>query len=125
MTLYVAIRFLPADLVPLQTAAENNDSTATRYSLAWIRAQKPQSYVVQFFGSRSRDNATAFLSRVGTLKNVVVAEIEHQESPWFVVLHGHFADLNAAREAISALPAALKAFSPWPRRVSSLDLISN
>lgn len=49
---------------------------------------------------------------------IVTATFEGR--PWYVLIHGRYADVDAARAAVSDLPEALRTQQPWARSFASL-----
>lgn len=92
----------------------------TAYDLEWLRGQNPSHYVIQLVGTRSADAARDFVERHALAGKAGPIAITHEKKPWHVVLYGVYPDATAARAAIAALPAPLRAGSPWPRSVASV-----
>ncbi len=90
------------------------------YSAKWVLTQPDKSFVIQLFGVRDRAAAERFIRSAGLSDKAAVFDLEHEAAPWYVVALGHFPDRAAARAAIAALPAPLRASGPWARSVASL-----
>ena len=96
------------------------DEGKTFYSSAWVKRQKPQSFVVQLFGSRDRAATSRFIRDHGIGEKAAVVEIKLKGAPWYVVVTGLYTTRSAATAAIRAMPSALAKQQPWPRAVSTL-----
>lgn len=90
------------------------------YSSAWVKRQKPQSFVVQLFGSRERAATTRFIRDHGIGEKATVVEVTLKGAPWYVVVTGLYTSRKAATSAINAMPAPLLKGKPWPRAVATL-----
>ncbi len=96
------------------------DESKSFYSSAWVKRQKPQSFVVQLFGSRDRASTTRFIRDHGIGEKATVVEVTLKGAPWYVVVTGLYTTRTAATAAIHAMPAPLAKQQPWPRAVSTL-----
>lgn len=102
---------------PAKAGAEEPKSF---YSSAWVKRQKPQSFVVQLFGSRERAATTRFIRDHGIGEKATVVEVTLKGAPWYVVVTGLYTSRKAATSAINAMPAPLLKGKPWPRAVATL-----
>lgn len=107
----------PGKSAPSKVAVDEGTSF---YSPAWVKRQKPQSLVVQLFGSRDRAATTRFIRDHGIGEKATVVEVKLKGSPWYVVVTGLYTTRAAATTAIRAMPPPLAKQQPWPRAVSSL-----
>ncbi|CAN0464231.1 unnamed protein product, partial [Phaeothamnion confervicola] len=107
----------PSKSMPSKVAPAEGKSF---YSSAWVRRQKPQSLVVQLFGSRDRAATTRFIRDHGIGEKATVVEVKLKGAPWYVVVTGLYTTRSAASAAIRALPPSLAKQQPWPRAVSTL-----
>lgn len=96
------------------------DEGRSFYSSAWVKRQKPQSFVVQLFGSRDRAATTRFIRDHGIGEKATVVEVKLNGAPWYVVVTGLYTTRSAATMAIRAMPSPLAKQQPWPRAVSTL-----
>lgn len=97
-----------------------DDDSKSFYSSAWVKRQKPQTYVVQLFGSRERAATARFIRDHGIGEKATVIEVKLKGAPWYVVVTGLYTTRSAANAAIQAMPAPLAKQKPWPRAVSTL-----
>jgi DamX protein len=101
-------------------SATNADDSQSFYSSAWVKRQKPQSLVLQLFGSRDRAATTRFIRDHGIGEKAAAVEVKLKGAPWYVVVTGLYTSRSAANAAIHAMPAPLAKQKPWPRAVSTL-----
>ena len=102
------------------TAKRETDDDKLFYSSSWVKRQKPQSFVVQLFGSRDRAATTRFIRDHRLGEKATVVEQKLKGAPWYVVVTGLYTTRSAASSAIRAMPPALAKQKPWPRAVSTL-----
>lgn len=87
----------------------------------WYRAQPSGRYVLQVFGSHSRDSARDFIRAHPGVTELRFFETTHQNKPWFVVTQGSYAGRQQAQQGISTLPEAMRRASPWPRSIGDIQ----
>lgn len=104
----------------LAASKASADDDKSFYSSAWVKRQKPQTFVVQLFGSRDRAAATRFIHDHGLGDKATVVEVKLKEAPWYVVVTGLYTTRSAANAAVHAMPAPVAKLKPWPRAVSTL-----
>ena len=107
----------PSTIAPRKVGGDEGKSF---YSSAWVKRQKPQSFVVQLFGSRDRAATTRFIRDHGIGEKAAVVEVKRNGAPWYVVVTGLYTTRSAATTALRALPTPLAKQQPWPRAVSTL-----
>ncbi|HJP36818.1 MAG TPA: AAA family ATPase [Gammaproteobacteria bacterium] len=100
---------------------EAKQTTLERYSIAWLRTQAAEGYVLQLFGVRDRHAAVKFIEqrKIGSKSTVLVTN--HKGAPWYVVVYGNYPNRAAAMAAIPALPGNLAGTKPWARPIASLE----
>ena len=87
----------------------------------WYRQQPGESYVLQLFGSHSKQAALEFMRAQPGVSGLHYFEGRHQGKPWFVVTQGAYADRQQAQQAANRLPESLRRQKPWPRTISSIQ----
>ena len=93
---------------------------ASSFEERLLRAS-PEDFAVQLLASHSEENIKGFLTQFGSDQPVGYFETRHQGRPWFVALLAEFDDRSQATQAISALPAQLRANQPWIRSVAGIQ----
>ncbi|MGL5008203.1 MAG: AAA family ATPase [Plesiomonas sp.] len=73
----------------------------------------PQHYTVQLSGSHSLSDAWKLVEKSGRASTLTVYETRRNNKPWYVIISGNYANANAAKQAIAALPTVLKKEQPW------------
>lgn len=87
----------------------------------WIRQQPPQHYTLQLFGTRTHSAAVAFARQHQLTTDVAVFHTLKQNSDWYSVIYGSFANQETAQQASRKLPAELQQAKPWLRRFDSVQ----
>ncbi|MEX2480563.1 MAG: AAA family ATPase [Gammaproteobacteria bacterium] len=112
----------PSDASQTRVAPAARD-TAPRedpYTAEWVLTQRDDAFVIQLFGSHSREAAGKYVTSRGVVGRTAIVERVHDGRPWYVVVYGHYRQRAAATAAIADLPAVLRGDRPWPRTVGSL-----
>ncbi len=86
----------------------------------WLVGAPPRDYTLQLMGAYSRPDLKRFARRIGIDANSLhVVRVARDGKPWYVVLHGRYANASAAKKALSRLPAKARRLGPWARRFAS------
>ncbi|MBI5617494.1 MAG: SPOR domain-containing protein [Gammaproteobacteria bacterium] len=85
-----------------------------------IAKAAPGTQVIQLFGLRDRTKAQRFIEAHGIGGSASIVASSLNGSPLYVVTYGQYPSRKAAQQALSALPADLKALKPWIRSAASL-----
>ncbi len=85
----------------------------------WYLGQPVGQYTLQLFGTSSEAAAQSQV-REGGGEYRYFRKL-HQGQPLYVVTYGRFSSPEAAKSAVSALPARLQAGKPWPRTFASIQ----
>ena len=106
---------------PAATSTTSNAVTVTLHDREWVMAQPASAYTVQIASGTSEAVLRALLRR--ELKGGDAACVEEHPSARqsFSAIVGVYADRASAEQARAALPATLRANSPWVRRFSALQ----
>ncbi|MBI3562387.1 MAG: SPOR domain-containing protein [Gammaproteobacteria bacterium] len=88
---------------------------------SWIRAQSPQHFTLQLFGTSTRDNAAQFIKHHHLTKEVAIFKTRNKGKPWYSVISGAYPSEAAAHQASTRLPVALQQAKPWIRRFDSVQ----
>ncbi|MCP4040993.1 MAG: hypothetical protein GY731_03410, partial [Gammaproteobacteria bacterium] len=86
----------------------------------WLLAQEPGLYTIQIMGAHRKESVLAIPARFSLDSSTAYYRHSHDGQKWFVLLYGTFHHLDAARQALSDLPAPLQEFGPWIRRLGSI-----
>lgn len=113
----VGTALLPRDETPLP---ETTTAVNQPFTLEWLGRQNPDHYTLQLAAGASLDFGVRFI-RTHKLENkATVVTTERDEKPWYIIVHGVFPTLPAARQALRGLPPALSQNQPWIRRLGDL-----
>lgn len=108
-----------APVTPTATAAGTQvDSLVRQQQL--IRDLPADGYTLQLLGAWSRSNVEALVGRYSN-SELYWYETTMQNRPWYVLIHGSYPTISAARAAIAGLPAALRGQDPWVRNMDDVQ----
>lgn len=85
----------------------------------WIRQQDGEAWTIQLFGTANEQGLLAFVSR-HRLDEAAWFRSTRDRQPWFTLIHGAYADIDAARSAAERLPRAVLGERPWIRKFSGI-----
>ncbi|MEX3020301.1 cell division protein DamX [Kluyvera sp. STS39-E] len=88
-----------------------------------LKSASASNYTLQLSSSSNYDNLNGWAKKAN-LKNYVVYETTRNGQPWYVLVSGIYASKDAAKNAVTALPADVQAKNPWakPLRQVQTDL---
>ncbi|ABI56977.1 SPOR domain-containing protein [Alkalilimnicola ehrlichii MLHE-1] len=86
----------------------------------WARGQPADHYTIQVLAAGGAETLLPYLSRHGLEEDAHLVLTRRQGNDWYLVLVGSHADREAARDAIDALPEAVRASGPWVRTMGSV-----
>lgn len=101
------------------TAEEGVDAWLARGE-AWVREQPAEHYTIQVLAAGGADTLLPYLSRHNLEENAHLVLTQRQGNDWYLVLVGSHADREEARDAMEALPDAVRASGPWLRSLGSV-----
>ncbi len=88
------------------------------------RHRAPGTYSIQLLGSQNTDELKRHLSIISKsieINKIFIYRTVARQKPSLTVLYGSFNNHGAAKEALQALPASLKAFNPILRTVQGIQ----
>ncbi len=87
---------------------------------AWVWSQDPSAVTVQLAAAAERGGLDDVAARAGAAGDFAVVTTRRDGRPWYILVAGVHADKAAAKQAIDALPRALRNAGPWSRSFASL-----
>ena len=88
----------------------------------WLLQQKPERYVIQLLASYQLEDLQRYAKSNNIEGKTALFETTREARRWHVLTYGLYASAEAARAAISKLPAALQRNTPWIRSIKSIQL---
>jgi len=110
---------VPAPVLPAWPQATSISQHA--YGYAALMEVSPEHFSLQVLGARLEPTLEAFLTRHKLEQPYYVLQLERGNAPWHILLVGDYQNSGAARDAIKALPLALRNQQPWPRQVLKIQ----
>lgn len=102
-------------------APQAETDSQTGDTVALLRGKPAEHYTVQLSAGGDRNALQNFARQHGLTGDLWIYQSEYQGRPWFVLIQGEHADLEAARAAIRRLPASLAPSKPWPKRFGQVQ----
>lgn len=99
---------------------ESKPVSVARKNASEAVAQIPSGeYTIQLSGATHRGSLNAW-ARQQNLTGYHVYETQRNGQPWYVLVRGSYATSAEAKQAISTLPEAVRAKSPWVKPLSQV-----
>ena len=109
----------PASVEPKPVAPEAAATAPAGSVGGWYLSQPVGQYTLQLLGTGSESAAQAMVHEGGGEYRYFRKLL--QGKPLYVVTYGRFATADAAKAAVTDLPARLQAGKPWPRTFASIQ----
>ncbi len=87
----------------------------------WLLAQRPEQYTLQVLATGNQRALSGFVSRHHIENDSAYFSSMKGAQQWYSLLYGSYDTQADARQAIDALPAALRHARPWIRRYSDIQ----
>lgn len=108
----------PAAAQPKATAStaapSASGSSATAGDVNALKSAPGSHYTLQLSSSSNYNNLNSWAKK-SNLKNYVVYQTTRNGQPWYVLVSGVYASQDAAKRAVSTLPADVQAKNPWTK----------
>jgi septal ring-binding cell division protein DamX len=88
---------------------------------SWLVEQAPDQYTLQILGVHNEAALKKFVKTRGLEDDSAYFRRRLRGKDWFVLLYGSYPDAQAARRAISELPASIRRHKPWPRSMAAVQ----
>lgn len=82
----------------------------------------PSHYTIQLIGLSSEKAMQTFIAKNNLHKNAIYFHSQLQGKDWYVLLYGQYATQQAAKLAMTQLPAAVQSQHPWVRTMANVQL---
>ena len=79
-----------------------------------LKSAPGSHYTLQLSSSSNYNNLNSWAQK-SNLKNYVVYQTTRNGQPWYVLVSGVYASQDAAKRAVSTLPADVQAKNPWTK----------
>ena len=112
---------IAADIPVLPAWPQATTISEHGYGYAALMKVSPDHFSLQVLGARLEPTLEAFLTQHKLQQPYYVLQLERGNAPWYILLVGDYQSSSAARDAIKALPLALRNQQPWPRSVLKIQ----
>ncbi|HED18995.1 MAG TPA: hypothetical protein ENI74_05775 [Gammaproteobacteria bacterium] len=112
----------PAELPTPQAAPEPAPVTKpTPHRESWLLVQPDTAFSLQLLGSRNAGSITDYIQQysLDIAKSAVYKGL-YRGAEWYVLMYGIYPSRQAALDARTLLPAAVRNDKPWPRTLKSV-----
>lgn len=110
----------PDEKKPAITPAPEADKQGPHRE-AWLLAQQGELYSLQLLGSRSQKSVVDYMNRYHLdISQSAYYRGDYRGGEWYVLMYGLYPDRQAALDARTGLPAAVRKAKPWPRNLASV-----
>ncbi len=88
---------------------------AVTADVAWLQRQDNEQFTLQLMGAGEEVSLRRLVRRYFE-RPLYVLQTTRAGNPWYILVHGVYADNASARSAIEKLPVELKVSAPWPKK---------
>lgn len=89
----------------------------------WVRAQTPNFYTLQLASSTNADLIKKYFVENGLDGKGGYYKNKREGEYWYALVYGAYPSVSAANQAVASLPADLKKWSPWVRKLKNIHRI--
>jgi septal ring-binding cell division protein DamX len=91
----------------------------------WVKAQKPENYTLQLASSTNKKLIEKYYLE-NSLQGKAGYYLNRRDGEnWYALVYGSYSSVAQANEAVANLPADLKKWSPWVRKLKVIQRIMN
>jgi len=110
---------------PPKGGARGTDTLESRLQATtqWLRTEKEDTFTIQLLGAENPQQLREHLNIIAKfveINNIFVYRTTAKQKPYLTVLYGSYDSREAAQEALTRLPAQLRAFRPYLRTVQGV-----
>lgn len=86
-----------------------------------LKGRDPQHYTVQLYSGKDMDKLRTIAKSITKAKPLAYFVTASRSGPWYSLVVGDYADLNAAQAAATQIAAESSVLKPWIRRFSEIQ----
>jgi septal ring-binding cell division protein DamX len=116
-------RVLP-DAVQPATVEDGLQAIAVTDPQIWVKTQDSENYTLQLASSRSQELIKKYFDDNELAGKAGYYKSKRQGEYWYALVYGSFKSVSDANDAIANLPKDLRKWSPWVRRLDSIQKIT-
>ena len=111
----------PAKMEPTPTAGAEPVKRPALKDEQWLLERPPGHIALQVLGGADREALAAFAEKHGLVERGALFKGVNRGRTWYGLLSGVYPSLDAARDALKALPPLSPGYTPWTRSVASVQ----
>ncbi len=113
------------DAVQPATVEDGLEAIAVTDPQIWVKTQEGKNYTLQLASSRSQELIEKYFSDNALEGKAGYYKSKRQGEYWYALVYGSYKSVSDANEAIAGLPKDLRKWSPWVRRLDSIQKITS
>ncbi len=110
----------PKPAVTVTGAATVKGVTSSRDNI-WLKTQRPGDYTLQILGGRREAAIRQFATANRLQGPSTILQTTRDGKAWYVLLYGAYPSRTAASQALTRMPATVRAAKPWPRSIATVQ----
>ena len=91
----------------------------------WVKAQKANHYTLQLASSTNKDLIHKYYVENSLQGKAGYYRNRRQGENWYALVYGSYPSVSAANAAVADLPADLRKWSPWVRKLKDIQRLMN
>ena len=115
---------LLANAVQPATREDGLQAIAVTDPQIWVKTQNGKNYTLQLASSRSHELIQKYFADNSLAGKAGYYRSKRQGEYWYALVYGSFTSVSDANNAIANLPKDLRKWSPWVRRLDSIQKIT-
>lgn len=86
----------------------------------WVLLQPPTQFTVQMIASSKRSEVERFIIRHKLDGPNSIFAFNRGDETWYALIHGLYAEIDDAKDAVKSLPKAVRSQHPWIRQIKRI-----
>ncbi|MFO7604565.1 MAG: SPOR domain-containing protein [Gammaproteobacteria bacterium] len=118
-----AYAFLSPDALQPASREDSLQALAVTDPQIWVKTQEGKNFTLQLASSRSEQLIEKYFIENALEGKAGYYKSQRQGESWYALVYGSYESVSEANEAIANLPQDLRKWSPWVRRIDSIQKI--
>ena len=92
-------------------------------TVAFVPQVKSNLYTLQVYGSYDLADVKKLQAKLKIEEDSFYSKTQFHHHDWYVLTYGKYVNVHQAKLAENEMPASVKKFNPWVRKMSDLDVV--